>query len=68
MLVNPNGTFRPKFTPNFSGFVDHNRRYKEAQADPALLHFAPDPTPHTSYHNPVPEKFTGYAQFPYQLT
>jgi hypothetical protein len=28
MHINPNGTFRPKFTTNFSGFVDHNRRYK----------------------------------------
>lgn len=67
MHVNPNGTFRPKFTPNFSGFVDHKSRYRDAQADPALLHFAPDPAPHTTYHNPLPDKFSGYAQFPYQL-
>jgi len=67
MHVNPNGTFRPKFTPNFSGFVDHKSRYRDAQTDPALLHFAPDSSPQTSYHNPVPDKFSGYAQFPYQM-
>lgn len=25
--INPNGTFKPKFRPNFSGFVDHKSRY-----------------------------------------
>ncbi|MCB0371271.1 MAG: hypothetical protein KDD45_18100 [Bdellovibrionales bacterium] len=32
-----------------------------------MLHFAPDPAPKTTYHNPIPDKFAGYAQFPYQL-
>ena len=32
-----------------------------------MLHFAPDPNPQTNYHNPVPDKFAGYAQFPYKI-
>ena len=66
--VNPNGTFRPRFRPNYSGFVNHKNRYSDAKADPSVLHFAPDPAPNTLYHNPMPKKFAGYAQYPYQLT
>lgn len=40
--VNMNGTMRPKFKANFSGFVNHKNRYVEAQIDPSVLHFAPD--------------------------
>lgn len=65
--INPNGTFRPKFRSNYSGFVTHKARYNDAANDPSVLHFAPDSSPQTSYHNPMPDKFAGYAQFPYQL-
>jgi hypothetical protein len=65
--INPNGTFRPKFRPQYSGFVNHKTRYVDSSSDPSVLHFAPDPEPRTSYRNPIPDKFSGYAQFPYQL-
>lgn len=67
MNINPNGTFQPKFRPNYSGFVNHKKRYADAKIDPTVLHFAPDPMPRTTYHNPVNDKFAGYAQFPYKL-
>ena len=66
--INPNGTFRPKFRANYSGFVNHKTRYVDSSNDPSVLHFAPDPNPQTNYHNPVPDKFEGYAQYPYQLS
>lgn len=67
MPINPNGTFHPKFKANYSGFVNHKSRYIDSQNDPSILHFAPDPAPKTNYHNPMPEKFVGYAQYPYKL-
>lgn len=67
MNINLNGTFRPKFRANYSGFVDHKSRYNDAKLDPAILHFAPDPEPRTTFYNPMPDKFAGYAQYPYQL-
>ena len=65
--VHPNGSYKSKFKPQYSGFVDHKTRYIDAEKDPSVLHFAPDPNPQTKYHNPTPDKFSGYAQFPYQL-
>ena len=65
--ISPNGTFKPKFRANYSGFVNHKDRYRDSPNDPSVLHFAPEPEPRTSYNNPVPDKFSGYAQFPYQL-
>lgn len=65
--INPTGTFRPKFKQNFSGFVTHKDRYKEAQFDPSILHFAPENKTPKIYYNPMPDKFAGYAQYPYKL-
>jgi hypothetical protein len=31
------------------------------------LHFAPDPTPKSGYHQPMTNKFAGYAQYPYKI-
>ena len=45
--INLNGTFRPKFRPNYSGFVGHKARYNDSTNDPSVLHFAPDPNPQT---------------------
>ena len=45
--INPNGTFRPKFRSDFSGFVNHKTRYIESTKDPTALHFAPDSEPKT---------------------
>jgi hypothetical protein len=67
MNINPNGTFQPKFRPNYSGFVDHKSRYNDSKIDPTVLHFAPDPSPHTAYYTPMPDKFAGYSQFPYKM-
>lgn len=67
MAINPTGTFKPKFRPNYSGFVNHKSRYTDSQLDPSVLHFAPDPEPKTNYHNPMPDKFAGYSQFPYKI-
>jgi hypothetical protein len=42
-------------------------RYNDAKIDPSVLHYAPDPQPNTKYSNPIPDKFAGYAQYPYKL-
>ena len=55
--IHPNGSYKPHFKPNYSGFVNHKTRYLDSASDPAVLHFAPDPNPRTDYHNPVPDKF-----------
>ncbi len=60
---------KPKFRSNFTGFATHNSRYLEAAKDPSVLHYAPDNyfVKANSYHTPMPDKFAGYAQFPYKL-
>ena len=40
--INPNGTFKPRFRPNYSAFVNHKQRYIDSVDDPSVLHFAPD--------------------------
>lgn len=69
MPINKNGTLPAKFKNAFSGFASHKVRYLEAAKDPALLHFAPDLTftRDNSYHTPMPDKFSGYAQYPYHI-
>jgi hypothetical protein len=39
----------------------------DSSTDPSVLHFAPDPAPQTKYYNPIPDKFAGYAQYPYKM-
>lgn len=63
------GTFRPKFRPNFTGFVAPKDRYEASKQDITALHFAPNQNldKKNPYYTPTTRKFIGYAQQPYLI-